>query len=121
MLTIKVRKIEEAGKIIDSLTAIDGLLVNGGNYTNEDDSSTLEVARKNAFENAESKAKELAKLSNMTLGKPVSISENIISTTPYPMYRAMAMDSVEKSTPETTINPGEQELQVQLNVVFEIK
>ena len=120
-LTIKVRKIEEAGKIIDSLTAIDGLLINGGSYTNDNDSSTLEVARKNAFENAESKAKELAKLSNMTLGKPVSISENIVNTTPYPMYK-MAMDSVAGSAaPETTINPGEQEMQVQLNVVFEIK
>jgi hypothetical protein len=67
------------------------------------------------------KAEDLAKLSGMKLGKPLSISENIINTTPYPMYK-MAMDSVAGSAvPETTINPGEQELQVQLNVVFEMR
>lgn len=120
-LTIKIRKIEDAGKIIDALTAINGLLVNGGNYTNDDESSTLKQARKLAFENAKAKAEELAKLSDMKLGKPLSISENIVNNTPYPMYRAMAMDSVAWSAPETIINPGSQELQVQLNVIFEIK
>lgn len=120
-LTIKIKDIAQAGKIMDSLTAIDGLLVNGGNYDNEDSSSTLESARKLAFDNAKAKAEELAKLSNMTLGKPLSISENIINNT-YPiMYKAMAIDSVAWSSPETTINPGSQELQVQLNIVFEMK
>lgn len=120
-LTIKIRNIEDAGKIIDSLTAIDGLLVNGGSYTNDDDASTLEEARKLAFENAKAKAEILAKLSGMDLGKPISISENIINNTVYPMYKAMAMDSVAWSVPETTINPWAQELQVQLNVVFEME
>jgi len=120
-LSIKIRNIEDAGKIIDSLTAIDDLLVDGGNYTNDNESSTLEAARQDAFENAKSKAKALAELSNMELGKPISISENIINNTPYPMYKAMAMDSVAGSVPETTINPWEQEMQVQLNIVFEVK
>jgi len=120
-LTIKVRKIEDAGKLIDALTAIDGLLVNGGSYESDDDTATLEEARKNAFEDAKSKAEALAKLSDMKLGKPLSISENIINKW-YPiMYRTMAMDSVATASPETTINPWEQEMQIQLNVVFEIK
>jgi uncharacterized protein YggE len=119
-LTIKIRTIEQAGKIIDALTAINGLLVNGGTYDNEDDAATLEIARKNAFENAKQKAEDLAKLSDMKLGKPVSISENIISNV-YPMYKTMAMDVWAESAPSTTINPGEQEMQVQLNIVFEIK
>ncbi len=119
-LTIKIRTIKQAGKIIDALTAINGLLVNGGTYDNEDDAATLEIARKNAFENAKAKAEDLAKLSDMKLGKPVSISENIISNV-YPMYKTMAMDAGVESAPSTTINPGEQEMQVQLNVVFEIK
>jgi len=120
-LTIKIRTIEQAGKIIDDLTAIDGLLVNGGNYTNDNESSTLEIARKNAFENAKQKAEDLAKLSDMRLWKPISISENIISNNVYPMYKAMAMDAVAESAPSTTINPGEQEMQVQLHVVFEME
>jgi uncharacterized protein YggE len=105
---------------MDQLTAINGLLVNGGTYDNEDDAATLEIARKNAFENAKQKAEDLAKLSDMRLGKPVSISENIISNV-YPMYKTMNMDAGAESAPSTTINPGEQEMQIQLNVVFEIK
>ena len=119
-LTIKIRKIEEAGKIIDALTAINGLLVNGGTYDNEDDAATLKIARNNAFENAKQKAEDLAKLSDMKLGKPVSISENIISNV-YPLYKTMNMDAGTESAPSTTISPWKQELQVQLNIVFEIE
>ncbi len=120
-LTIKIRNIAQAGKIIDDLTAIDGLLVNGGSYTNDDESATLEIARKLAFENAQSKAESLAELSDMKIGKPISISENIINNNSYPMYKTMTMDTAAESSPSTTINPWEQELQVQLNIVFEMK
>lgn len=122
MLTIKARKIENVGKIIDNLTNINGLLVNGGTYSNDNESSTLETARKLAFENTKNKAESLAKLSNMKLGKPISINENIINNT-YPiMYKTIATDNIAwSSITETDINPWEQELQVQLNIVFEMK
>ena len=121
-LNIKIRDIANAGKIIDQLTSIDGLLVNGGSYDNDNDESTLETARKNAFENAQKKAEDLAQLAGMKLGKPVSIDENIMNSY-QPMYK-MAMDASiggAESTPSTVINPWEQEMSIQLNVVFEIK
>lgn len=121
-LTIKVRTIENAGKIIDDLTAIDGLLVNGGSYDNDDDSATLEAARSLAFENAKKKAEELAKLAGMKLGKPVSINETVIGGYNPPMYYAREMALSDSAmVPSTSINPGEQELAVQVNVVFELK
>ncbi len=121
-LNIKIRDIANAGKIIDQLTSIDGLLVNGGSYDNDNDESTLETARKNAFENAQKKAEDLAQLAGMKLGKPVSIDENIMNSY-QPMYK-MAMDASiggAESTPSTVINPWEQEMSIQLNVVFEIR
>jgi uncharacterized protein YggE len=120
-LTIKIRKIDEAGKIIDQLTAINGLLVNGGNY----DQWWYWLYSRSCKERCLWKCKEESWRSCKTfryeIGKPISISENIINNTPYPMYRAMAMDAGAESAPSTTINPGEQEMQVQLNIVFEIK
>ena len=77
-LMIKVRNIDNAGKIMDDLTAIDGLLVNGGNYTNDNEDATLQEARKLAFEDAKMKGEELAKLAGMKLGKPLSINETVI-------------------------------------------
>ncbi len=120
-LSIKVRDMDNAGKIIDALTSIDGLLVNGGNYTNDDTTSTLEVARKLAFENAKTKAEELAKLAGMKIGKPVSINETVMGWYNPPIYYARNMAMAEDSVAGTSINPGEQELTVQVNIVFEIK
>ncbi len=121
-LNIKIRDIANAGKIIDQLTAIDGLLVNGGSYDNDNDESTLEIARKNAFENAKKKAEDLAQLAGMKLWKPVSIDENIMNSY-QPVYK-MAMDASvgwAESSPSTIINPWEQEMTIQLNIVFQIK
>lgn len=113
---------DDAGKIIDALTTIDGLLVNGGHYTNDDETSTLEAARKLAFENAKAKAEELAKLAGMKLGKPVSINETVSGGGYYPpMYYARNAVMEDSAMGGTEINPGEQELSVQVNVVFEIK
>lgn len=120
-LNIKVRNIDDAGKIMDELTSIDGLLVNSGNYDHDNKDTTLEQARKLAFENAKAKAANLANLAGMKLGKPVSITESSNNTYYQPMYamREMAMDA--GAGGETSISPGEQELSVQVNVVFELK
>ena len=120
-LNIKVRNIANAGKIMDELTAIDGLLVNSWDYAHDNKDATLDAARKLAFENAKAKAENLANLAGMKLGKPVSINESSQNSYYPPMYQAreMAMDS--GAWGETTINPGEQELSVQVNIVFEIK
>lgn len=118
-LSIKIRNIANAWKIIDEITDIDGLLVNGGQYDHLDDSSTLSQARTLAFENAKAKAKELAKLSGMKLGEVVSINEEINNNLPYPpVYytrQEMAADGA-----GSEINPGEQELSLYLNVSFEL-
>lgn len=120
-LSIKVRNMDNAGKIIDDLTAIDGLLVNGGGYDNDNDTSTLEAARKLAFENAKTKAEELAKLAGMKLGKPVSINETVMGGYNPPIYYAREMAVSDSAMGGTSINPGEQELLIQINVVFELK
>lgn len=117
-LTIKVRTIDNAGKIMDQLSAINGLLIQGGSYDNDSEDATLADARAKAFANAKTKAEALAKLAGVKLGKPLSINESVINNGYYqPMYKAM--DSVAESAPSTTISAGEKELQVQLNIVFE--
>lgn len=120
-IQITIRNIDEAGKIIDHLTSIDGLLVNGGQYINDDKTDTLEQAREEAFENAQQKAQKLAELAGMKLGKVVSINESVSGWSYYsPIAYARNMD-VSMEGASTEINPGEQEFSVQLNVVWEMK
>lgn len=121
-LTIKVRAIESAGKIMDQISTINGLLVQWGTYENDDESAGLADARSKAFDNAKSKAEELAKLAGLRLWKALSINEYIVSNDyNQPMYKTAMADARTEWVPETTINPGERELQVQLNIIFETK
>jgi uncharacterized protein YggE len=61
------------------------------------------------------------------LGKPVMITDNSMQYTPIPYYRNMAMDvkgwgiapGVAQSTP--SLSPGQSDVTVDINVVFEIK
>ncbi len=121
-LSIKVRAMDNAGKLIDDLTSIDGLLVNGGNYTSDDDSIVLQQARKDAFEKAHSKAQELAQLAGMKLGKVVSLNEDISwGGYPQPMYDMKAIGMGGDAESSTNINPGEKEYIVNVYVIYELK
>ena len=111
---------DDAGTIIDDLTAIDGLLVNGGSYDHDDKSDTLALARQAAFEDARAKAESLATLAGMRLWKAVSINEHIVSNDYPVMYRSMEMAS-DSMAPSTVINPGSDDIKLQLYLVFELK
>lgn len=119
-LALTIRSIDDAGKMIDDLTAIDGLLVNGGSYDHDDDSSAVALARQAAFEDARTKAQTLADLAGMKLWKVISINEQILNNN-YPiMYKSVEMMS-DSAAPSTTINPGSEEVKIQLSLVFELK
>lgn len=123
-LTIKVRNIENAWPIIDSVSAINGLLVQWWSYDVDDKEKALESARKDAFENAQAKAEQLANLAGVKLWKPMSITDMTQNyPQPIPMYagwREMAMDQ-KAVAPSTEINPGETTYTMQVNVMFAIE
>lgn len=123
-LTVKIRNIEKAWDIIDQISTVNGVLVQGGSYDIDDKEKALESARKDAFENAQQKAKQLADLAGVEIGKPMSITDMTQNyPQPVPMYAAgrdVAM-SMEKVAPSTDINPGETTYTMQVNVVFAIE
>lgn len=120
-LTVKVRDVASVGKVIDeSLKAAGdagrmygiGLLV--------DDPSVAETeARKQAYENALSKARELARAAGLTLGRPLRIIDMPASMPgPIPMGGvAMAKMSAEAAT---SVAGGEQEVSVTIDAVFAV-
>ena len=123
-LTVKIRNIEKAWDIIDQISTVNGVLVQGGSYDIDDKEKALESARKDAFENAKQKAKQLADLAGVEIGKPMSITDMTQNyPQPIPMYAAGrdAAMSMEKVAPSTDINPGETTYTMQVNVVFAIE
>jgi uncharacterized protein len=77
-VTVKIRDIETAGATIDAATAAGGddVTVNGVAFSIEDNDALITAARDAAYNDAKAKAEQLAELSGVTLGDPISISEN---------------------------------------------
>jgi len=115
-LSAKIRDIDAAGSIIDGATAAggDAVQVSGVRFSIEDNESMLDSARERAWEDALAKAEQLASLSGVTLGAPMSIVETL-STPPTPVFRSDL-----EATSATPIQPGSESVTVTLNVEFAI-
>ena len=124
-LQVKVKKIDEkatkASKIIDELSAIDNVQMGGITFDIEDKTKFFSQARELAFNKAKQKATELAKLSGVTLAKPVSITDTVYDITPQPMYANKAVMNLSAgagAADSTQISTGQMDISVNLNVLW---
>ncbi len=121
MVTAKIRDIEKAGAVIDSVAVAGGDLtrIDSIGFTIDDPSDYYEEAREIAVADAEAKAKQLAGVAGVELGKPAYISES--SYVPGPIYR---QDMVEKAAGvpavETPISAGEMEITLNVQLAYSI-
>ena len=121
VVTAKIREIEKTGAIIDAAAVAGGDLtrINGVSFTVDDPSAYYKEARTQAVTDAQAKAKQLADIAGVKLGKPTYISEN--AYTPGPIYRQdMLGKAAEASAPETPISPGEMEISISVQLVYAI-
>ncbi len=85
------------------------------------------VARQKAFDDAQTKAQQLAKVGGVTLGRPVMITDNSAQYTPIPYYRnammnaKVAVGAADIATSSAPLSAGQSDVTVDINVVFEIK
>ncbi len=122
MVAAKIRKVSDAGSTIDAVVQAGGDLtrINNISFTVDDPSQFLTQARQKAMADAQAKAKQLADLSNVKLGKPIYINESGGYYPPTPIYRS-AMPVPAPMAPPTSISPGEQEITLNVQVVYEIQ
>lgn len=115
-----IRDLASAGAIIDAAVAEvgDEIQVSGLSFSIEDDDELVAAARAAAWDDARSKAQQLADLAGVTLGSAASISETI-SSPPVPVYRDFAAaEAFDEAT--TPIESGQQQVSVSLQVRFDI-
>ncbi len=116
---VKIRDIETTGSVIDNAAAAGGddVVVNGIQFSLDDDAELVEAARSAAWEDAMAKATQLAQLSGQQLGAAISINETVTNQPP-PVYfeRAMAADAA-----ETPIEPGTSAVTITLQVNFALE
>lgn len=122
MVTVKMRKLDKVGDTIDSVATAGGDLtrIQGISFSVEDPTPYQTEARKEAYDRARAKAEQMAQLSGSTLGDVTYMTESFGYVSPIRVsmdaYAEKSMGSV--STP---INPGEQEINVSIQLAFEIK
>ncbi|MFC1978005.1 SIMPL domain-containing protein [Chloroflexota bacterium] len=121
MVTAKIRDIDEAGTIIDAVAEAGGDLTRIDNisFSVDDPSAFYEAARQEAMTEAKAKARQLAELAGVTLGKPTYISES--TQIPYPRSMIMEEAVAIKSAAPTSISPGEVEISLNLQVAYAIR
>ena len=119
-VTAKVRDLDAAGNIIDDVAAAGGdtVTVSGVSFSIEDNEQLVEAARAAAWDDARTKAEQLAGLAGVTLGSPTSIVETF-SSPPVPITFDEANLSAAAET-VTPIVPGTQQVAVTLSVVYSL-
>ena len=114
-VTIRLRDVTKVANVIDVLVGAGANDIGGINFTVSQPSKHLDEAREKAVADARRKAEIFAKAAGVTLGEPLSISEE---GAPAPMFRGKLAAPMAAGAP---VAQGEETLSVSVNVSWAIK
>jgi uncharacterized protein YggE len=118
-LKVKIRDLSKIGEILSQAVNYGANNVSGPNFTVDDKEVYLEKAREKAIKNAKEKAEKIAKTAGFRLGKIISI----IESSPFEPIPVMLKESGAGGPliSQPQIEPGSQEIKVQVTITYEIK
>jgi len=119
IVVAKIRQVDKAGTIIDDVAEAGGDLtrIDSIGFTIDDPTSYYNEARSKAVADAIAKAKQMADLADIKLGKLLYISEGTSSVSP---MRDLLVKAGAAPSP-TSISAGELEIQVTVQMVYGIR
>jgi uncharacterized protein YggE len=119
-VTVRFRDIRNSGKILDALVREGANQINGPDLVVDKPEAALDEARAKAIAIGRARADLYARSLGMRVARVVSVSESVSypAPPPMPMY---ARAEVISGTLATKVVPGEQKLQVNLSMVFELQ
>ena len=118
-VSVKIRNLESASKVVDEAIAAGGDVVrlDGISFTVDDPERFATQARELAVKDARDRAESLAKLAGVQLGKPRSINEFLGG----PIAGKGGFATPAAADVATPISPGEADLTMQVNIVYEVR
>ena len=117
-VSVRFRDIANAGTILDALVKEGANSINGPNLTVDKPEAALDEARAKAVATGRARAELYARSLGMRIVRVVSISESGGYSPPPPMPVMMAERA---QAADSKIDPGEQKLQVNLAMTFELQ
>jgi uncharacterized protein YggE len=116
----KVRDLDRLGEVVDDVAQAGGdvVQVQSLRFTVEEPDELRAQAREEAVADARARAEDLADLAGVKLGKPMSINEST-AVPPTPFFAGA--DMAREAQAATPIEPGELEISVTVDVVFDIE
>ena len=118
-VNVRFRDIRATGKILDALVAEGANQINGPSLTIDKPEAALDEARTRAIANGRARAELYARSLGMRIVRLLSVSETGgYGGGPVPM---MARGAIAQMDAKTEVVPGEQQLQVSVNMSFELQ
>ena len=114
-VTVRIRDVTKVANVIDVLVGAGANDISGINFMVSQASKLLDEAREKAITDARRKAEIYAKAAGVTLGEPLSISEE---GAPTPVFRGKMASTMAAGAP---VAQGEETLSVSVNVSWAIK
>jgi uncharacterized protein YggE len=119
---VKIRDFTKIGDVLSKSTAVGANLVGDLQFTIDNPEQFKEQARAKAIAQAKSNAKNLTRESGINLGKLINVYENYIYPMAYSTNAKSGMGGgVAESAPAPTIQPGQQEIDVTINLTYQVK
>jgi len=119
---VKIRDFTKVGDILSKTTSSGANVVGDLQFLIDNPEQLKEQARAEAIAQAKANAKNLAKESGISLGKIINVIEG--NSNPYPVvYNSMAkgLGAGVDSAPVPTVQPGQQEIDVTINLTYQVR
>ena len=122
-VAVKIRDFSKIGDILSGTVSKGANSVSQLSFVVDDIDAVKNVARADAIEKAKEKAEAVADAGDFKIGKILSISEGYASVPVYKtMYAAESMDmSMGGEAPAPSIEPGSQDVTVNMTLTFEMR
>jgi hypothetical protein len=118
-VSLRIRKLPEAGRLLDTLVSVGANQISGPNFKVENADAALDEARLAAVATARARAELYARASGMKIRRIASISETGgYDQGPRPMAMTMRSEKMDAASP---VEPGEVALTVNVTMVFELE
>lgn len=118
-VSVKLRKVDQAGKALDALVAAGANDIGGPDFSVDDDTAYRAEARRNALERAQNQATEYARLSGYTGVRLLEINESVSGRQP-PMPVLRAYNAAAAEAASTPVQPGLVGTVVNVTVKYEL-